>query len=543
MADNDNCKSDSIEPELHEGHTGISDVNIEIVKKLEPIGQAIAPVFDNSRDGEEVPEEAYDDDLVSRCQLGHIGEGQDRWSKNMEASARVNGISGGGGGGGGKSIARHTGRDDRATTENVMDPRTRMILFRMLASSFLKEINGCISTGKEANVYYAVAGAKCINNVAAGEHLAVKVFKTSILVFKDRDRYVSGEYRFRHGYCKSNPRKMVKIWAEKEMRNLKRLHTYGVRCPEPILIRNNVLIMKFIGKDGWPSPRLKDATLSEKKLRKAYQQCVEMMRIMFQKCKLVHGDLSEYNILYKKGNVYFIDVSQSVEHEHPSAMDFLRMDCSNITAFFSKKGLATMSTRELFTFVTNEEIKDDQVGKYLEKMSEKAQQSSESIRSKMEMAQEEVDEAVFMQSFIPRALNEVRHFEEEHQKLMSGDTKDVYIGKAVKHEFLNRENGEERKSNEKSTNIVNGINVNVKNDEDKELSEEEIAKLNTLYELKINAPPPEPGTDKFNLKKQKDKNARKEHKRLIKEAKALARKNKIPKKVKKRAKILSRKKS
>ena len=106
--------------------------------------------------------------------------------------------------------------------------------------------------------------------------------------------------------------------------------------------------MKFVGKDGWPSPRLKDATLSEKKLRKAYQQCVEMMRIMFQKCKLVHGDLSEYNILYKKGNVYFIDVSQSVEHEHPSAMDFLAHGLFNVTAFFSKKGLVTMSTRELF---------------------------------------------------------------------------------------------------------------------------------------------------------------------------------------------------
>ena len=49
-----------------------------------------------------------------------------------------------------------------------------------------------------------------------------QVYKTSILVFKDRDKYVSGEFRFRHGYCKHNPRKMVKTWAEKEMRNLTR---------------------------------------------------------------------------------------------------------------------------------------------------------------------------------------------------------------------------------------------------------------------------------------------------------------------------------
>lgn len=62
--------------------------------------------------------------------------------------------------------------------------------------------------------------------------MAVKVFKTSILVFKDRDRYVSGEFRFRTGYSKSNPRKMVKLWAEKEMRNLKRCVQMGhLSCP------------------------------------------------------------------------------------------------------------------------------------------------------------------------------------------------------------------------------------------------------------------------------------------------------------------------
>lgn len=39
---------------------------------------------------------------------------------------------------------------------------------------------------------------------------------------RDRERYVQGDFRFRHGYSKHNPRKMVKTWAEKEMRNLNR---------------------------------------------------------------------------------------------------------------------------------------------------------------------------------------------------------------------------------------------------------------------------------------------------------------------------------
>lgn len=63
--------------------------------------------------------------------------------------------------------------------------------------------------------------------------------------------------RFRHGYCKTNPRKMVKTWAEKEMRNLSRLDVAGLPCPKPILLKSHVLLMSFIGNAGWPAPRLK----------------------------------------------------------------------------------------------------------------------------------------------------------------------------------------------------------------------------------------------------------------------------------------------
>mmetsp|Transcript_25553 Transcript_25553/g.60014 ORF Transcript_25553/g.60014 Transcript_25553/m.60014 type:complete len:342 (+) Transcript_25553:108-1133(+) len=56
------------------------------------------------------------------------------------------------------------GRDDRATAEQVLDPRTRLILFKLLSRGFLEAIDGCLSTGKEANVYYAKAGRTANNN-------------------------------------------------------------------------------------------------------------------------------------------------------------------------------------------------------------------------------------------------------------------------------------------------------------------------------------------------------------------------------------------
>merc|ERR1719223_1224358 len=137
-------------------------------------------------------------------------------------------------------------------TEQVLDPRTRLILQKMLQRQLLHSIHGCISTGKEANVYHALT--------ESGAHRAIKIYKTSILVFKDREKYMRGEFRWQR-YCKSNPRKMVATWAEKEMRNLKRLEAAGIPCPKPVLLRSHVLVMDFIGDDGWAAPRLKDAKL------------------------------------------------------------------------------------------------------------------------------------------------------------------------------------------------------------------------------------------------------------------------------------------
>eukprot|EP00002_Diphylleia_rotans_P024616 TRINITY_DN4868_c0_g1_i1.p1 TRINITY_DN4868_c0_g1~~TRINITY_DN4868_c0_g1_i1.p1 ORF type:complete len:382 (+),score=94.75 TRINITY_DN4868_c0_g1_i1:56-1201(+) len=184
---------------------------------------------------------------------------------------------------------RVTEKSDRATSELVLDPRTRMILYKMLNKNVFDEVNGCVSTGKEANVYHAFAEDR--------QEYAIKIYKTSILVFKDRDRYVTGEFRFRRGYCKHNPRKMVKVWAEKEMRNLNRLQSAGIPSPKPLVLRLHVLLMTFIGKDGWPAPRLKDASLNEEQLAKGYIDLVKIMRKMYHVCRLVHADLSEYNIL------------------------------------------------------------------------------------------------------------------------------------------------------------------------------------------------------------------------------------------------------
>lgn len=86
-----------------------------------------------------------------------------------------------------KRRRRDKDRADRATVEQVLDPRTRLVLFRLIQRGVIDSMEGCISTGKEANVYHALGKDE--------ECYAVKIYKTSILTFKDRDRYVTGEFR------------------------------------------------------------------------------------------------------------------------------------------------------------------------------------------------------------------------------------------------------------------------------------------------------------------------------------------------------------
>lgn len=285
---------------------------------------------------------------------------------------------------------------DRATIEQVMDPRTRMILFKLINRGFITEINGCISTGKEANVYH------CTSKEGLKDR-AIKIYKTSILVFKDRDKYVTGEFRFRSGYSKKNPRKMVRTWAEKEMRNLTRMYNAGLPCPEPILLRSHVLLMDFIGQEGWPAPRLQDVEINESKARELYWDLALLIRKMYQKCKLVHGDLSEFNLLYHEGKAYIIDVSQSVEHDHPHALEFLRKDIHNVNEFFRKKKVNVLTVKELFDFTVDLNIEDNTEEEALEKLSDKASERTEDERTALELVENEV----FKQIFIPRKLIEV----------------------------------------------------------------------------------------------------------------------------------------
>ncbi|KAG0211976.1 Serine/threonine-protein kinase RIO1 [Mortierella sp. GBA30] len=445
---------------------------------------------------------------------------------------------------------KNTDKSDRATSDQVLDPRTRIILFKMLNRNIIYEVNGCISTGKEANVYHA--------RTETGEHRAIKIYKTSILVFKDRDRYVSGEYRFRHGYNKSNPRKMVKIWAEKEMRNLKRIHQAGIPCPEPLVLRMHVLVMGFLGdKNGWAYPRLKDAQIDADRYPALYFQLVKYMRIMYQTCHLVHADLSEYNILYHSRTLYIIDVSQSVEHDHPHAFNFLRMDITNVSDFFRKKRVAVMGHKELFDFITDVSI--EMTEEAMDTELERIMNGLPVNETEAEAEKRKVDDAVFAQSYIPRHLQEVIDVERDVRKVLEGNTEELLYTKMTGIKDVDerpkiQETRMESKTDASAETLYDGEGVTIKKKttKSKKKEQEELSsKCENEEEEEEEEEEDEEGSededdedeedeDEDEFKKQargkrnEDKEAKKERKLKSKEEAREKRKNKIPKADKKR---------
>ncbi|KAL8754353.1 MAG: hypothetical protein Q9199_004398 [Rusavskia elegans] len=414
-------------------------------------------------------------------------------------------------------------RSDRATSEQVLDPRTRMILLQMINRNIVSEVNGCMSTGKEANVYHAVSLPTQDDDSSEATattplQRAIKVYKTSILVFKDRDKYVTGEHRFRSGYSKSNNRAMVKVWAEKEMRNLKRIYNAGIPCPEPIQLRLHVLVMGFLGdKKGTPAPRLKDVELTggdvEERWRALYLQLLGYMRILYQTCHLVHADLSEYNVLYHQDKLWLIDVSQSVEHDHPRSLEFLRMDIKNVNDFFQRQGVDTLADKSVFSFVTAVQGAQDPeaMNAVIQKLYEERKDEDETGDGA------EVDAQVFRNQYIPQTLEQVYDVERDVDHINRGGQEDLVYRDLLADKVISEaaQNGENTAPNKSSDDLPSRGSEAGGSDDDDDDSDPFAKK--------------QPRGKRF-----EDKDSKKDHKKQVKEEKREKREKKIPKHVKKK---------
>ncbi|MDI6888419.1 MAG: serine protein kinase RIO [Methanocellales archaeon] len=208
----------------------------------------------------------------------------------------------------------------------VLDVPTLKTLYHLANKKVILAMGGAISTGKEAHIFHALG--------SRGE-VAVKIYRIATSDFKAMQDYLIGDPRFKG--IKKSKKDVVIAWARKELRNLERAREAGVKVPAPIAVKRNVLVMEFIGKDGVKAPLLQEIA-REIDAQEAFDAVVDNMKLLYDKAKLVHADLSEYNIMYYDGPV-FIDMGQAVSREHPNAETFFLRDVKNVVRFFKKLGV------------------------------------------------------------------------------------------------------------------------------------------------------------------------------------------------------------
>lgn len=234
--------------------------------------------------------------------------------------------------------------EDYDALEEVFDKPTLMAVYDLLNQGVIKEIFGVVKSGKESRIYGGVG--------SEGERIAIKIYLTGSAEFKKgMIPYITGDPRFR--IVKRDSRSIIYTWAQKEFKNLLKAYESGVPVPKPLHVKKNVLVMEFIGEDDAPAPTLKEKP--PKNPGRMYKILLEHVKSLYMRAKLIHSDLSEYNIMNLNDNPVIFDMSQSVHIEHPKADEFLLRDLNILNRFFKKLGVKVKNTDSLYKWVVRDE--------------------------------------------------------------------------------------------------------------------------------------------------------------------------------------------
>ncbi len=223
--------------------------------------------------------------------------------------------------------------EEREVFEEVFDRRTRMVLYALANSDAFSYLNGVISSGKEARVYWGMR--------SDGIDVAVKIYLVASSDYKKRMQYVVGDPRFTK--IRKDSRGVAELWARKEFTNLKQCSDVGAPVPRPLAFLGNVVVMQFIGIKGLPAPTLVDTEVT----KSDYLQAIKALKQVYQKAQIVHADLSEYNMMKFEDRIILFDFGSAVSIQHPLAQEFLSRDVDNLNHFFEKRGVRTMEREKL----------------------------------------------------------------------------------------------------------------------------------------------------------------------------------------------------
>ncbi|MBH59068.1 MAG: serine/threonine protein kinase [Thaumarchaeota archaeon] len=232
--------------------------------------------------------------------------------------------------------------EDYQVFQDVFNKPTLITLYSLFNNGTLSYLNGIVNSGKESNIFWGVT--------PDGNDVAIKIYLTVASEFRKRLQYIEGDHRFKN--INTHGHKLIELWARKEFKNLSKAYSANLPVPKPIAVKQNVLVMDFLGIDGAPYPTLSETEVEESD----FEELLKLIKQLYQQSNLIHSDLSEYNVFKNSNDLILFDFGSAVDVSHPMSKDFLLRDLINICKFFSKRGITTLDAENIFKEITENDV-------------------------------------------------------------------------------------------------------------------------------------------------------------------------------------------
>ena len=206
----------------------------------------------------------------------------------------------------------------------------------LLEDGLIDEVISQLMSGKEAQVFVVRCGAQ-VRCAKVYKESSKRSFKQAVQYQEGRKVKNSRSARAMGKRSRYGQQEAEQAWLNAEVDALRRLAVAGVRVPATYGFVDGVLLMDMISdEEGFPAPRLNDVTMSAEQARDFHGRLIaDVVKMLC--AGLIHGDLSEFNVLVSASGPVIIDLPQAVNASgNNSAAAMLLRDVENMANYFGR---------------------------------------------------------------------------------------------------------------------------------------------------------------------------------------------------------------
>lgn len=223
----------------------------------------------------------------------------------------------------------------------------------LIGQGHLTEVITELKSGKEATAFIArsskgIALVKLYHDMAARSFQNDAIYRGGQMVLDERAK------RAMSNRSKKGLEMLQAQWVCAEYAHLWRLWQAGLPVPEPLVgpsskdyaVTVPAVLMRLIGTEDAPAPRLSDVRLNPEQAQSAWQQSLDGMAALLR-LGYVHGDYSTYNLLWWENTMFMIDFPQMSTKQNPNFQELLQRDAASLSKSFRRHGIAETAEQTL----------------------------------------------------------------------------------------------------------------------------------------------------------------------------------------------------